>query len=406
MGRPQLEIGTFGDINTQLLENGRWKARARFRDRDGVTREVKAVAATEAKAKAKLRGVLKDRRRGPAGADDELTPESTVAELLTHWIATCRADTALARTNGARPRKTEDTLDGYERVIEKVLIPALRAVRLRELTTQRVDRYLRSCTPVSAARDARTVLSQACKMAVAYGALDYSPVAAAYTPPRSAPKPRALTPADAVEMRRRIAAWQGGGSKLGPARGYDRLRIFDVLLATGARIGEVLALTWDDIHGLDGDDPVTVYIGHRLDKKSHRVTGRKAGGDPYTVTIPEFGAAALREQRALGIPFDPVFPTRRGTHQSEANVRTHWRAIRGEDFKWVVPHSIRKSVVTAVERSMGLEAASRQAGHSSSEITRRHYVERSVTVPDYTAALDEYSRPIRALQAAKEQQAG
>lgn len=44
-----------------------------------------------------------------------------------------------------------------------------------------------------------------------------------------------------------------------------------------------------------------------------RVTGRKAGGAPYTVTIPEFGAAALREQRALVIPFDPVFPARRGT---------------------------------------------------------------------------------------------
>lgn len=52
---------------------------------------------------------------------------------------------------------------------------------------------------------------------------------------------------------------------------------------------------------------------HRLDKKSHQVTGRKAGGAPYTVTIPEFGAAALREQRALVIPFDPVFPARRGT---------------------------------------------------------------------------------------------
>lgn len=86
--------------------------------------------------------------------------------------------------------------------------------------------------------------------------------------------------------------------------------------------------------------------------------------------------------------------------------RTHWRAIRGEDFKWVVPHSIRKSVVTAVERSIGLEAAAQQAGHSGSEITRRHYVERSVTVPDYTAALDEYSRPIRAFRPLKSNRPG
>lgn len=48
-----------------------------------------------------------------------------------------------------------------------------------------------------------------------------------------------------------------------------------------------------------------------------------------------------------------------------------------------------------MERSIGLEAAAQQAGHSGSEITRRHYVERSVTVPDYTAALTS----IRALSA-------
>lgn len=112
----------------------------------------------------------------------------------------------------------------------------------------------------------------------------------------------------------------------------------------------------------------------------------------------------MREQRALVIPFDPVGPARHPLVRGQR--RTHWRAIRGEDFKWVVPHSIRKSVVTAVERSIGLEAAAQQAGHSGSEITRRHYVERSVTVPDYTAALDEYSRPIRAFRPLKSNRPG
>lgn len=406
MGRPKLELGTYGDINVVQLASGAWQARARFRDRDGVTREVKANGASEAKAKAKLRGTLSKRRRGPAGTDDELTPESTVEQLLTRWMAQCRADTALAEKNGARPKKTGDTLDGYSRCIEKIILPGLREVKLRELNTQRVDGFLRGQAVVSAARDARTVMSQACKMAVAYGVMDYSPVSAAYSPPRSAKKPRALTPEDAVEMRKRIVEWQHAGSKLGPARGYDRLRIFDVLLATGARIGEVLALTWADVSGLDGDGTVTVHIGARLDTKSKRVEGRKAGGDPYTITLPEFGAQALREQRAVGVPFEPVFPTRVGTHQSEANVRTHWRAIRGTDLEWVVPHTVRKTTVTAVERSMGLEAAARQAGHSSTEITRKHYVERSVTVPDYSGALDEYSRPISALRVVKEEQTG
>lgn len=312
----------------------------------------------------------------------------------------------MAVAHDARQRKGSDTLDGYEDAIQRTLLPALREVKLRELTTQRADRFLCDCRPISAARTARTVLGQACKMAISYGALDFSPISAAYSPPRSAVRPRALTPDDAVEMRQRIVAWQGTTSKLGPQRGYDRVRIFDVLLATGARIGEVLALTWDDVTGLDGDGPVTVRIAHRLDKRGRRVPGRKSDGDPYTVRVAEFGAAALREQRALGIPFDPVFPTRNGTFQSEANVRSHWREIRGEDLSWVVPHSIRKTVVTAVERSLGLEAAARQAGHGSSEITRRHYVERGVDVPDYTAALGEFSRSIRGLRVVSDEVVG
>lgn len=44
----------------------------------------------------------------------------------------------------------------------------------------------------------------------------------------------------------------------------------------------LLTLAWEDINGVDGDGRVTVDIGHRLDKKSHRVAGRKAG-DPYTI---------------------------------------------------------------------------------------------------------------------------
>jgi len=406
VGRPKLELGTYGEIHTRELAGSGWQARARYRDRDGVTREVAAQGDTEAKAKAALRAKLRDRRRGPAGTGDELTPDSTVGQLLKHWLAACRADTNLALANRARPTKGHDTLNGYEDTIERTILPALREVKLRELTTQRADRFLRDCEPISAARTARTVLSQACKTAIAFGALDYSPITAAYAPPRSAVRPRALTNDDAVEMRRRIVAWQGETSRLGPQRGYDRLRIFDVLLATGARIGEILAPIWEDIIGLDGDGPVTVHIGHRLDRQGRRVAGRKSGGDVYTVTLPEFGVAALREQRALGIPFDPVFPTRNGTFQSEANIRTHWREIRGDDLSWVVPHSVRKTVITAVERELGLDAAARQAGHGSSDVTRKHYVERATVVPDYTAALDSYSRSFRGPEADSADEAG
>ncbi|KXO87831.1 hypothetical protein AXK56_15750 [Tsukamurella pulmonis] len=58
---------------------------------------------------------------------------------------------------------------------------------------------------------------------------------------------------------------------------------------------------------------------------------------------------------------------------------------------------MRKTVVTAVERHLGLEAAARQAGHAGTEVTRPHYVERNKIVPDHTEALSEFSRRIGAV---------
>lgn len=63
------------------------------------------------------------------------------------------------------------------------------------------------------------------------------------------------------------------------------------------------------------------------------------------------GTTGIGNPLRPGVPDPPRHASVRGQR------RTHWRAIRGENFQWVVPHSIRKSVVTAVQRSMGLEAA-------------------------------------------------
>ncbi len=83
------------------------------------------------------------------------------------------------------------------------------------------------------------------------------------------------------------------------------------------------------------------------------MTGPGAGGAPRH--HPGSGRSFARRQ-ALVIPFDPVFPAGAAPLVRRPTARTHWRSVRGEDFKSVV-HSITKSVITAVERSIGLEAA-------------------------------------------------
>ncbi|WP_244881109.1 site-specific integrase [Tsukamurella pseudospumae] len=391
MGRPKLEIGTYGELTTAELRPGVWEAVARYRDLDGVTRRVKAHGASQAKAKAALRGKLKERKRTNGGGGD-LTPDSTVEELAELWLAHVRLEHDQAVERGAKPSKSSDSISQYERCLEKVIVPALRKVTLRELRPQRVDRFLR--TLPANGRMAKTVLSQICDLGVRYEALDVNPTLRGYVPPRAQTDRRVLTPEAAVQFRQRVHAWMHQGATHGPKRGYDRLRIVDVLLGTGIRIGEVLALAWADVLDLDSDHP-TLYVGWHLDKASKRVEGRKSGGAPYELSLPPLAVEALKEQRDLQLPFDLVFPTRNGTAQSESNVRRHLREARGDDMGWVVPKTMRKTVSTAVYEAKGLEAAQRQLGHATPETTRRHYVKPSEKAPDNREALAEYSTRIR-----------
>ena len=340
MGRPRLGIGTYGKITRTQLGDGRWAARTRFRDYDGVTRQVKAHGTTGAKAEAALKDTLTQRQHSAGGGG--LTPDSLVGKLLDCWMADARESNRL-----------KQTVDYYERAVEKVVRPALGGITVRECTTARIDAFLRAVPSVSSARDARVVLRQVFALAARYDLVPVNPVADAYRPPPSRSVPRALSVDDVRELRRRVKAWQDD-QRMGPRRAHDLVEIVDVMLGTGTRIGEALALRWRDVAGLDDDGPVVVTIagtvvtvkGEGCTRQDHPKT--KAGH--RGVTVPEFTTAALLRQRERGIPSVEglVFPTRMGTARWPSNVRTAWRQVRGDDYAWVRPHSFRKTVGTMV----------------------------------------------------------
>ena len=187
---------------------------------------------------------------------------------------------------------------------------------------------------------------------------------------------------DVAAVRARIAEWQGA-SKFGPKRMPDLGHIVDVMLGTGLRIGDVLNLRWADVDL--GADPPTVAAAVQ-----------KARGKRLTFVLPAFAADALRAQLARDLPSDDgiVFPTRTGTVQSRRNVSTRLREALAADesLSWVSSHNFRKTTGTLVERAYGIEAASKQLGHSGVAVTERHYVERAAVAPDTRAALDQLSR--------------
>lgn len=75
-------------------------------------------------------------------------------------------------------------------------------------------------------------------LAARYDLVQFNPVTDAYRPPASRSVPRALTVEDVHELRGRVKAWQEA-QRLGPKRAHDLVEIIDVMLGTGARIGEV-----------------------------------------------------------------------------------------------------------------------------------------------------------------------
>ena len=61
----------------------------------------------------------------------------------------------------------------------------------------------------------------------------------------------------------------------------------------------------------------------------------------------------------------------------------------------VTPHSFRRTVATVLDRAGGADLAAEMLGHTSSKITKEHYIEPDETVNPVTAEILESLAPRR-----------
>jgi integrase len=99
-------------------------------------------------------------------------------------------------------------------------------------------------------------------------------------------------------------------------------------------------------------------------------------------------------RRPSSVKGDRVFPNRNGDPMEPANFRRLWREARGDVWSAVKPSSFRKAVATLIERESGSLIASRQLGHSSDTITKKHYIERNQHAPDSSLILEQLNQRV------------
>ncbi len=382
MARPPLPIGTFGSITTKEVRPGVYRARTRFRDFDGVTREIKGTGRSAAAAVRELKAKIAD-RSAPSG--DLIDSDMRISQVADIWLSLYRAE----------QRSEATTANEYQRIIENVINPAIGNIRLREATAGRLERLIRSQDSHSRRKKTKTVLKMMFDAAVIDDAVPANPVSSTSRLRGQKKDVQALSVEDLNAVRSAVDAWMTK-KRPGPKPNQDMPDIVDLLLATGCRIGEVLAIRWTDID-LSGVPP-TVSISGTIKTETGKGTYRKpkpkSDASKRTIALPPFAVDVLMRRRIEQRPnhYNAVFATRNGTWHQVGNIERRWRTIRADTgFDWVTPHTFRKTVATLIDRLVDSDTAARILGHSSDAITKEFYIEKDRTTPDVTHILQSFA---------------
>ena len=286
-GRPPLRIGQHGRIVREYLGGGVWLARARFRDSDGVTRRVQRLGPADEfdkygkLAEDALLAALAERR--PPTGSDSIGLDTLVSTLVDQHIQRLAEDGRSIRT-----------LDTYRYDAGK-LAKFVGSVRVGEASPARLDAALRSMRTAhgpTMARRARTLLRGALQLAVLNNVLGTNPVRDVQSI-RSKAAPMGATALTADQLRELLAKVRASET----CRKRDLVDPITLLIATGLRRSELLALRWIDFDAEAGTVAVTGKVVRQRGVGLVRVDETKTAAGRRSIPLPSFAVATLTKRR-------------------------------------------------------------------------------------------------------------
>jgi integrase len=184
------------------------------------------TAKTEQLAEARLHAYLDG---GESHPDDATAADELLGSYLPRWIEEC-------------PRLNDRTRHGYRAIIRLHILPTLGGVRIRELSPTHTKRMLAIARAngigPSTQRNIKNTLSSAISDLIEEDVLAFNPTAVRVARGRNAAAEVSIGLAEAANLMNVI-------------QGHPMEDLWALALYTGGRIGELLALAWEDVHLAD-----------------------------------------------------------------------------------------------------------------------------------------------------------
>lgn len=381
MGRPPTPVGTYGAINLTRLGAKRWEASARFRFASGHTKRVRRTGASQTAATHALKAHMAE--LAAEVTSGEISTSSRFAFVAGLWLQEIEREARL----GDRSPNTVRLYRGY---LTNWILPAIGELQMRELRVKNVDDVIKRAHErgsYDTAKSVRAALSGACGYAVRHGALAANPVRSAGRLPRGQQKEVvALDAAQRTDLHAKLRALAVAKATDAQGRSLGRRAqvwadlpdLYEGMLSTGVRIGELLALSGDEVDPARRTVAIDWHLIHVTGQGLVRRHLRKGNVAGLLLAVPEWSVPMWR-RRKLSSGGGPLWPAWSGGWSDPSNVIHRIREAMDEcGYDWVTSHVFRKTVATVLdEDGLPIGAVADQLGNSR-QVAEKRYVAKRV----------------------------
>ena len=341
-----------GEGSIWQRKDGVWAAAASMGYNPATGKPIRkfVYAKTRAEVAKKLRALQDD---GPAPKPGNAL---TVAKLMEEYLAHKKGEW--------RP----GTYTTAESVTRNHITKKIGAVKLADLSTHTVAKWIREESGTRVTQQARKHLLAACELAIRWEWLAKNPVTNTEVPT----KPRRTMPDLSIEEIAALLKFaqspRGGYYDMGP--------LICVMLGTGLRLGEALGLRWEDW----GEQGLTLNVRNQVGKVDGEwvATPLKTKASRRSIAVPVFVASALARQKASqGTPgaLGLIFADTKGNPMNGPNTSHRISAVLSEaGHPGMTPHHLRHAYASCqIDKGTPITEVAAALGHSSPSITMSVY---------------------------------